>query len=797
MAFNIGVNVVEVEGTAAPTIVAAPVSTAGFLIGAERGVPNVPVKLRSFGDFVTAFGSYTSRYFGAHALNGFFQNGGAEAWAVRVAGSPNAPAAATLSDSGGAAVLNLRAGMRGQDDPGEWGNELSVAVADSPQGTSQVPAQIVSANAEPFALVANSEISVTVNGAATAVRVQFRSADFADIAHATASEVAAVIDRASPSLRAVATPGRRVLLASATPGTASHLAVAAPAPPTADATGPLGFTASAVPPTDNSSGGIPVASSTLVAVQSPAGFEPGAAVRIETRGRVVGVALAGAPAAPPAGFDVTPNGGAVVAIRFTATDFVGGWAAPTVGEIVAAIRRQARGFTADLTHDNRIVLVSDLYGTGSSILVAPPPAGVADARAWLGLTPAAQGGARELTTIATVAESDRYVTLPSALGAVLPQNFARLQTIEFRLTVSRRGTVVETWDGLSMQPNVDGYAPAVLNDADAGSRYVSASDPNAAAPGVKNPPATATPFGGGSETAAPSDAAWVGDAAARTGLYAFDTARIQLLTCTETTSSGVLAAALTYCENRGDAMFVGTTPFGFDRDGIKTYAAPFRAKKVYGALYAPWIQIANPLDTGNTPRVFVPPVGHVLGVYARIAASGGVWRAPAGDDAQLRLVLGTEFPMTDADLTDLVENGSVNGVRAVPGSGIVVDSSRTLSTDTRWLYVNVRRLFNFVKVSLRDSLRFVAQEPHDEALRRRVKFNVVLPFLLGLWSQGAFGSDPAEQVFTIKCDETNNPPARVQQGFFTLEVFFYPVKPAEKIIITVGQQDSGATASES
>jgi hypothetical protein len=111
--------------------------------------------------------------------------------------------------------------------------------------------------------------------------------------------------------------------------------------------------------------------------------------------------------------------------------------------------------------------------------------------------------------------------------------------------------------------------------------------------------------------------------------------------------------------------------------------------------------------------------------------------------------------------------------------------------------VNVRRLFNFVKVSLRDSLRFVAQEPHDEALRRRVKFNVVTPFLMGLWSQGAFGSDPAEQVFTVKCDASNNPPAEVQQGRFTLEVFFYPVKPAEKIIITVGQQDSGAAASES
>jgi phage tail sheath protein FI len=152
--------------------------------------------------------------------------------------------------------------------------------------------------------------------------------------------------------------------------------------------------------------------------------------------------------------------------------------------------------------------------------------------------------------------------------------------------------------------------------------------------------------------------------------------------------------------------------------------------------------------------------------------------------------------MTDADHTDLVRNGGVNGIRAVPGAGIVVDASRTLSTDTRWLFVNVRRLFNFIKSSLRDGLTWVAQEPHDEALRRMVRFNVVTPFLLGLWRQGAFGSDPAEQVFTVKCDSENNTPQGVANGLFTLEVYFYPAKPAEAILIIVGQQDSGATAAE-
>jgi phage tail sheath protein FI len=183
-------------------------------------------------------------------------------------------------------------------------------------------------------------------------------------------------------------------------------------------------------------------------------------------------------------------------------------------------------------------------------------------------------------------------------------------------------------------------------------------------------------------------------------------------------------------------------------------------------------------------------------MYARIANARGIWKAPAGDEAILFNALGVEFDMTDTDHTDLVKNGSVNGVRAIPGAGIVVDASRTLSTDSRWLYVNVRRLFNFVKISLRDGLRWVAQEPNDDALRRKVRFNTVTPFLLGLWRQGAFGSAPPELVFTVKCDAENNPPSDVNLGIFRIEVYFYAAKPAETIIIVVGQQESGATAAE-
>ena len=67
---------------------------------------------------------------------------------------------------------------------------------------------------------------------------------------------------------------------------------------------------------------------------------------------------------------------------------------------------------------------------------------------------------------------------------------------------------------------------------------------------------------------------------------------------------------------------------------------------------------------------------------------------------------------------------------------------------------------------------------------------------MGLWRQGAFGTGKPEEVFTVICDASNNPPDQVDLGIFKVEVYFYPSKPAETIVIVVGQQPSGGSASE-
>ncbi|PSR18682.1 hypothetical protein C8255_06055 [filamentous cyanobacterium CCP3] len=351
---------------------------------------------------------------------------------------------------------------------------------------------------------------------------------------------------------------------------------------------------------------------------------------------------------------------------------------------------------------------------------------------------------------------------------------------------------VETWEKLTLTKGQPNYIVTKINDDSSGSIYIRVA-PESVGTTLPQSPTHVLLQTEPDVAPVPDDY--------RNALKKFDTVPIQLLAIPENLLADALETvtenALTYCANedkKADCMFVGHTPSS--RDAAKDFGADFQRSKVYGALYWPWITVVDPIGFGSNPTKVIPPTGHVMGVYARIDQTRGVWKAPAGNEAVVRGALAVEKDITDADHTDLVKNGSVNSIRQLRGTGIVIDSSRTLSTDPRWLYVNVRLLFNYVKASLKESLRWVKQEPNRETLWNKIKYNAITPFLLRLYQAGAFGPGKPEDVFTVICGPDNNPPDQIMLGNLQVEVYFNPGRPAETIIITIGQQDSGASASE-
>src|SRR5262245_54477188 len=121
---TIGINVVETDGTATPAIAAAPTSVAGVVLRSSRGPTDRAVRVSSFRQLAQRFGAHDARFTGAYGVEGFFANGGREAWITRVVGAGGAAARVTLVDRGGAPTLRVGAGYRGTEEVGAWGKSL-------------------------------------------------------------------------------------------------------------------------------------------------------------------------------------------------------------------------------------------------------------------------------------------------------------------------------------------------------------------------------------------------------------------------------------------------------------------------------------------------------------------------------------------------------------------------------------------------------------------------------------------------------------------------------------------------
>jgi hypothetical protein len=205
----------------------------------------------------------------------------------------------------------------------------------------------------------------------------------------------------------------------------------------------------------------------------------------------------------------------------------------------------------------------------------------------------------------------------------------------------------------------------------------------------------------------------------------------------------------------------------------------------FAAFYYPWIAIADP-QTGA--RKVVPPGGHVLGVYARTDVERGVYKAPANET--LRGVLELEYDIND-DTQGVLNPRGVNVIRQFPGRGIRIWGARTLSSNSLWKYVSVRRLFIFLERSIYEGTQWVVFEPNTVQLWDRVSDTLRL-FLRNQWRQGALFGRTEAQAFFVTCDERTMTQDDIMNGRLICEVGIAPVRPAEFVIFRIFQHTAEA-----
>jgi len=247
----------------------------------------------------------------------------------------------------------------------------------------------------------------------------------------------------------------------------------------------------------------------------------------------------------------------------------------------------------------------------------------------------------------------------------------------------------------------------------------------------------------------------------------------------------VQTALISHCEQNGNRMALLDAPPGMTPQQIKEWRSEVAMfDSAYAALYYPWIKVDNPVGTNGNSEVFVPPSGHIAGVWARTDDSRGVWKAPANDT--IRGVLDIERNVTQNE-QGLLNPIGINCIRPFGTRGIRIWGARTLASDTDWTYINVRRLFNMVEDTILHGTQYAVFEPNDMALWEGVN-RTVSSFLRGLWSAGALSGTTAEEAYYVKCDAETNPPESVDAGMLVVEVGIAPVKPAEFVVFRISQK---------
>ncbi|HEX9966169.1 MAG TPA: phage tail sheath family protein [Allosphingosinicella sp.] len=302
------------------------------------------------------------------------------------------------------------------------------------------------------------------------------------------------------------------------------------------------------------------------------------------------------------------------------------------------------------------------------------------------------------------------------------------------------------------------------------------------------PAAGSAPLTGGSDGAEPGVADYRGgdgESHGPSGLAALDLEAFRdvALVAAPAASEEVAAAVCDHCERNRFRFAVIDPPPG--QGEVAALDPRSRLETDYAAFYYPWVSVPDRYHGGTK---WVPPSGHVLGLYARTDEERGVWKAPANE--VLRGVVGLEFALTNAAQEALNPRG-VNAIREFPGRGIRVWGARTLSGNTLWKYVSVRRLFMFIEQSIYEGTQWVVLEPNDERLWERVRDSIRL-FLRSQWRSGALTGRTEEQAFFISCDRSTMTQDDLLAGRLICEIGLAPARPAEFVIFRIFQHTAEA-----
>ena len=247
-------------------------------------------------------------------------------------------------------------------------------------------------------------------------------------------------------------------------------------------------------------------------------------------------------------------------------------------------------------------------------------------------------------------------------------------------------------------------------------------------------------------------------------------------------------ALIAHCETMRNRVAVLDPLPNLTPDAVEAAYATGDFDTSFAAVYYPWLLVDDPLMLSDVVRM-IPPSGHVAGVYSGTDLARGVHKPPANT-----VVLGARdvaFAVDDIIHGEL-NDAQINVIRTFAGRGIRVAGARTLSSDPLWRYVNVRRLILMIEGAIDISTQWTVFEPNNAILRREID-RVIRAFLEDLFHRGMLDGATSDDAYVVRCDDSTNPPAEVDQGKLLCMVGVQPPLPAEFVVVVIGKTQDGTT----
>ena len=252
-------------------------------------------------------------------------------------------------------------------------------------------------------------------------------------------------------------------------------------------------------------------------------------------------------------------------------------------------------------------------------------------------------------------------------------------------------------------------------------------------------------------------------------------------------------AILNHCQNMGDRFAILDSLNASTLEEIQQQQQQLNSD--YGALYCPWIKVVNATLVQTTSDFgYIPPCGHVAGLYAHQDQTSGVHQAPANKVLEGVLNIGMNISQSEQATLNPKKSSLpyVNCIRAFPGRGIRIWGAYTLSSQPKLRYITVKRLIITIGRWVERNLTDASFEANNIKLWIRIE-REVSAYLQSLFVQGALKGNSPEEAFYVKCDDETNPTSVQNEGKVVTEIGISPTVPSEFIVVRLIHGSTGVT----